>query len=97
MKRNSKSDAASSSQVRLQDAYLGGLVDTATRKPVATKEDSGDVDHSESETWSFHEEEVTGRTIAYKTASVKPVASSKSDHPGSPKAERIEWPHKNYT
>ena len=29
MRRNSKSDAASSSQVRLQDAYLGGLMDTA--------------------------------------------------------------------
>ena len=32
MRRNSKSDAASSSQVRLQDAYLGGLMDTATNK-----------------------------------------------------------------
>ena len=29
MRRNSKSDAASSSQVRLQDAYLGWLMDTA--------------------------------------------------------------------
>ena len=38
MRRNSKSDAASSSQVRLQDAYFGGLMDTATVKPVATKE-----------------------------------------------------------
>ena len=44
MRRNSKSDAASSSQVRLQDAYFGGLMDTATVKPVATKEESGDVD-----------------------------------------------------
>ena len=54
MRRNSKSDAASSSQVRLQDAYLGGLMDTATVRPVATKEESGDVDLSESETWSLH-------------------------------------------
>ena len=29
-RRNSKSDAASSSQVRLQDAYLGRSMDTAT-------------------------------------------------------------------
>ena len=50
MRRNSKSDAASSSQVRLQDAYLGGLMDTATGKLVATKDESGDVDLSESET-----------------------------------------------
>ena len=50
MRRNSKSDAASSSQARLQDAYLGGLMDTATGKLVATEE-SGDVDLSESETW----------------------------------------------
>ena len=68
MRRNSKSDAASSSQARLEDAYLGGLMDTATEKPVATKEESGDVDLSESETWSFHEEEVTERRVAYETA-----------------------------
>ena len=48
MKRNSKSDTASTSQVRLQDAYLGGLMDTATEKPVATEEESGDLDNSES-------------------------------------------------
>ena len=41
MRRNSKSDAASSSQVRLQDAYFGELMDTATEKPVATKKESG--------------------------------------------------------
>ena len=40
MRRNSKSDAASSSQARLKDAYFGGL-DAATEKPVATKEESG--------------------------------------------------------
>ena len=66
MRRNSNSDAASSSQVKLQDAYLGGLMDKATVKLVATEEESGDVDLSESETWSFHEEEVTGRPVADK-------------------------------
>ena len=64
MRRNSKSDAASSSQARLQDAYVGGLMDTATGKPVATKEESGDVNLSESETGS--EEDVTGRPFAQK-------------------------------
>ena len=68
MRRNSKSDAASSSQARLQDAYLGGLMDTATEKLVATKEESGDVDLSESETGSLHKEEVTGRPVVYQTA-----------------------------
>ena len=34
MRRNSKSDTASSSQVRLQDAYLGRLIDTAMVKLV---------------------------------------------------------------
>ena len=80
MRINSKSDAASSSQVRLQDAYLGGLMDTAAVKPVASEEESGDMDLSESETGSLHEEEVTGRLVARKTAEEKPNASSKSDH-----------------
>ena len=93
MRRNSKSDAASISQVRLQNAYLGGLMDTATVKPVATKEEPGDVDLSGSETWSFQEEAVTVRPIAFSTFTRKLDASSKSDHSENPKAERIEWPH----
>ena len=36
--RNSKSDAASSSQVKLQDAYLGGLTEKVAGKLVATYE-----------------------------------------------------------
>ena len=51
--KQSKSDAAPCSQVRLQDAHLGGLMETATGKPVATKEGSGVVDLSESGTWSL--------------------------------------------
>ena len=92
MKGNSESDAASSSQARLQDAFLGGLMDKATGKLVATKEDSGDVDLSESETGS--EENVTTKPVAHKTASRKSHASSKSECQGSPKAERTEWSHK---
>ena len=63
MRGNSESDAASSSQARLEDAYLGGLTDKAKEKPVATKEEPGDVDLSESETGS--EENVTGKPVAY--------------------------------
>ena len=85
MRRNSKSDATSSSQARLKDAYLGGLVDTATGKPAATKEESGDVDLSESETGS--EEDVTGKPVACKTAAGKPYAPSKSDCQGGPQRQ----------
>ena len=38
VRRNSKPDAASSSQVRLQDAYLRGMMDEVAGKPVATVE-----------------------------------------------------------
>ena len=91
MRGNSESDAASSSQARLKDAYFGGLMDTATVKPVATKEESGDVDPSESE--SEREKGVTGKLVAYKTAAVKPYAPSKSVCQGGPKAEKIQWSH----
>ena len=84
MRRNWKSDAASSSQARLKDAYLGLLTDTATGKPVGTEEESEDVDLFESETWSF--QEVTGRPVAYKTAVGQPSASSDSVCQESPKA-----------
>ena len=91
MRGNSESDAASSSQAPLKDAYLGGLMDRATGKPVATEEESGDVDLSEPGIGS--EEDVIGKPAAYKKASVKPHASSKSDCQGGPKAERTEWSH----
>ena len=40
-RRNSKPDEAPSFQVKLKDVYHGGLMDTATGKLVATKEESG--------------------------------------------------------
>ena len=94
MRRNSKSDAASSSQARLRDAYHGGLMDTATEKPVATKEESVVVDLSGSEIGS--EEDVTWRLVAYKTATGKPYASSESDCQGGPKDDRIKWSHNRH-
>ena len=47
------------------------------------------MDLSGSETGN--EENVTGKPVAYKTATEKPAASSKSDCRGGLKAERIEW------
>ena len=70
---------------------LGGLMDTATEKLVATNEESGDVDLSESENGS--EEDVTGKPVACETATEKRYAFSKSDCQRSPKAERTECPH----
>ena len=91
MRGNSESDAASSSQARLKDAYLSGLMDTATGQPVATKEESGDVGLSESQTGS--EEDVTGKPVTYETAAVKPHAPSQSACQVRPKAEKTEWSH----
>ena len=71
MRINSKSDAASSSQVRLKGAYLGGLMDTATVKLVASEE-SGDMVNSVSEIWIYQEEQVTRKPVAHKTAWEKP-------------------------
>ena len=93
MRKNSKSDAASCSQVKLQDAYLGGLMEKEAGKPVATDESQELWEFSESETWSLHEAELTWKPVAYKTVTGKLVASSKSDQPGSPKAAWKEWPH----
>ena len=90
MRGNSESDAASSSQARLKDAYFGGLMDTATGKPVATKEESGDVDLSESQTGN---EDITGKRVACETAAGKPYAPSQSACQGRPKAEKTEWSH----
>ena len=55
-------------------------MDKAKKKVVATKEESSTVDLSESETWSFHEEEAKGRPVAYTTVTGKPGASSKSEN-----------------
>ena len=53
MRINSESDAASSSQVRLQDAFLGGSMGTARVKLVASEVESRDIDNSESEFWTY--------------------------------------------
>ena len=65
---NSKPDTASSSQVKLQDAYLGGLLDKVAGKPVVTEENQVLWEFSESESWSNHEDEVKGKPVADKNA-----------------------------
>ena len=87
MRRNSKSDAASSSQARLEAAYLGGSMDTATGKPVAAKEEPGDVDSPNLKPES--EGDVTGKLVAIFYATEEPYAPSKSDCQGGPKAEKM--------
>ena len=87
VRRNSKPDAASSSQVRLQDAYLGGLMDKLAWKPVATDECEVLWEFSESESWSNHEDEATEKLVAHKKAKGRLVASSYSENSESPKAE----------
>ena len=81
--RNSKPDAASSSQGRLKDAYFGGLMVEVAVKPAATEKNQEPREFSVSESWSDHEKEVTGKL----------VASKNSENSGNSKAGSIKWPH----
>ena len=82
-RRNSKPDAALSSQGRLKDAYFGGLMVEVAVKPAATDESQESWEFSESESWSNHEEKVTS----------KPVASRNSGNSGNSEAGSRKWPH----
>ena len=93
VRRNSKPDAASSSQVKLQDAYLGGLMEKIAEKPVATDANQVLWEFSESESWSNHESEVTEKLDTHEAATGKPVASSNSGNSGNPQVESRNWPH----
>ena len=95
-RRNSKPDEAPSSQVKLKDVYLGGLMGESAGKPVATEENQVLWESSESQSWSIHEDEVTGKLVAYKTGAVKLAASSISENSGNRIAERNTWPHDFY-
>ena len=92
-RRNSRPDEAPSSQVKLKDVYLGGLMDNCAVKPVATEENQVFWEFSESESWSVHEDEVTGEPVVCKKSEGKPEASSVSENSGNPRAERRTWPH----
>ena len=65
-------------------------------KLVATEENQVLWESSESKSWSIHEDEVTGKLVAYKTGAVKLVASSISENSGNRIAERKKWPHDFY-
>ena len=69
-RRNSKPDAASSSQGRLKDAYFGGLMAEVAGKPAATEKSEESWEFSESETPSDHEEEVTGKPEASRISGI---------------------------
>ena len=83
MRRNSKLHAASSSQGRLKDAYLGGLVVEVAGKPAATDKSQESWDFPESESLGDHEIELTGKL----------VASRIQDNSGNSKAGSSKWPH----
>ena len=67
-RRNSRPEEALSSQVKLKDVYLGGLMDESAEIHVATEENQVLWEFSESDSWSIHEDEVTGKPVAYKRA-----------------------------
>ena len=96
-RKNSIIDEAPSSQVKLKNEYLGGLMDESAGKPVATEENQVLRKFSESESWSIHEDEVTEcEPVAYQKGAEKPAASSISENSENPKAERRKWPHNFY-
>ena len=72
-RRNSKPDAASSSQGRLKDAYLGGLMDRVEGKPAATDKSQESWEFSESQSWSNHEKEMTGKPVASRASKLQRI------------------------
>ena len=64
-------------------------------QPVATDENKFMWEFYES--WRNHEDEVTVKPFAHKTATGKPVASSNSENSGNPKAESRKWLHNLHT
>ena len=95
-RRNSKPDEAPSSQVKLKDVYLGWLMDDSAGKPVTTEEKQVIWEFSESDSWSVHEGEVPGKSVAHENCAEKPAASSISENSGSPEAESRKLPHNFY-
>ena len=60
-------DAASTSQVRLKDAYFGGLMEKQRGDPShREEEDSEDSDNPEAEIWYYKGKQVTGKPVAQK-------------------------------
>ena len=95
-RRNSRLDEAPRSQVKLKDAFLGGLMDESSGILVATEDKQVLWECSESESWSIHEDEVTGKLVAYTEGAGKPAASSISENSGNLVAEKRKRPHNFY-
>ena len=57
-------DAASTSQVRLKDAYLGGLMEKQRGDPSHQEEESEDSDNPEAGIWYYKGKQVTGKPVA---------------------------------
>ena len=82
-RRNSKPYAASSSQARLKDAYLGGLMVEVAAKLAATDKSQEFWEFSEYESWSNDGKEVTGKLVASKS----------SEYSWNSEAGSRKWPH----
>ena len=85
-------DAASFSQVRLKDAYLGGLMEKQRRNPShQEEEDSEDSDNPEAEIWSYKREPVAQNSKAWE----QPLAhgASSSVPKESQKDTEATWNH----
>ena len=77
-RRNSKPDAASSSQGRLKDAYVGGLLVGVTGRLVATVKSLESWEFSESESWSDHEKKLSGKPGAESSMLPSPLCAEVS-------------------
>ena len=85
-------DAASTSQVRLKDANLGGLMEKQRGNPSRQEEeDSEDSDNPELETWYYKGEPVAQNSKAW----AQPLAhgASSSDDKESQKDTEATWNH----
>ena len=73
-------DAASTSQVRLKDAYLGGLMEKQRRNPSRQEEeeDSEDSDNPEAETWYQKGKQVTEKPVAQNSKSLGATLCTRS-------------------
>ena len=90
-------DPASTSQVRLKDAYLGGLVEKQRRNPShQEEEDSEDSDNREAEIWYCKRKQVTWEPVAQDSeAWGQPLAhgASSSVDKESQKNTEATWRH----
>ena len=90
-------DAASTSQVRLKDAYLGGLTSAKSQEPRRDpshqeEEDSEDSDNPEAETWYYKGEPVAQNNKAWEKPLATYGASSSVDQESQNNTEAT-WDH----